>query len=56
MANKKVAPLTDTEIKNAKPKEKDYTLADGNGLQEDGFILQDIMGSDHCPVGIRLKI
>jgi hypothetical protein len=33
MANKKVAPLTDTEIKNAKPKDKDYTLADGNGLQ-----------------------
>lgn len=33
MANKKVAPLTDTEIKNAKPKEKDYTLSDGNGLQ-----------------------
>lgn len=33
MANKKVAPLTDTEIKNAKPKEKDYTLPDGNGLQ-----------------------
>jgi integrase len=33
MANKKVLPLTDTEIKNAKPKEKEYTLADGNGLQ-----------------------
>lgn len=33
MANKKVSPLTDTEIKNAKPKEKDYTLPDGNGLQ-----------------------
>ena len=33
MANKKVSPLTDTEIKNAKPKEKKYTLPDGNGLQ-----------------------
>jgi integrase len=33
MANKKVSPLTDTEIKNAKPKEKKYTLSDGNGLQ-----------------------
>ena len=33
MANKKVTPLTDTEIKNAKPKEKKYTLPDGNGLQ-----------------------
>lgn len=33
MANKKVLPLTDTEIKNAKPKEKKYTLSDGNGLQ-----------------------
>ena len=35
MANKKVAPLTDTEIKNLKPdlKNKDYTKSDGNGLQ-----------------------
>ncbi|MCX6072725.1 MAG: integrase arm-type DNA-binding domain-containing protein [Campylobacterales bacterium] len=33
MANKKVSPLTDTEIKNAKPKDKKYTLSDGNGLQ-----------------------
>ena len=33
MANKKVSPLTDTEIKNAKPKDKEYTLSDGNGLQ-----------------------
>jgi integrase len=33
MANKKTAPLTDTEIKNAKPKEKNYTKPDGNGLQ-----------------------
>lgn len=33
MANKKVTPLTDTEIKTAKPKEKEYTLPDGNGLQ-----------------------
>ena len=23
---------------------------------EDAFILQDITGSNHCPVGIRLKI
>lgn len=27
-----VKPLTDTQIKNAKPKEKDYTLSDGDGL------------------------
>ena len=33
MANKKVSPLTDTAIKNAKPKDKEYTLSDGNGLQ-----------------------
>lgn len=33
MANKKVAPLTDTEIKNLKPKNKEYTKSDGNGLQ-----------------------
>lgn len=33
MANKKITPLTDTEIKNAKPKDKEYTLPDGNGLQ-----------------------
>ena len=23
---------------------------------DDGFILQDVMGSDHCPVGISLKV
>jgi len=28
-----IVPLNDTQIKNAKPKEKDYTLSDGNGLQ-----------------------
>mgnify|MGYP003652373927 FL=1 len=28
-----VKPLTDNEIKNAKPKEKEYNLSDGNGLQ-----------------------
>lgn len=33
MANRKVSPLTDTEVKTAKPKEKEYTLPDGNGLQ-----------------------
>lgn len=27
-----VAPLNDTQIKNAKPKDKDYTLTDGDGL------------------------
>ncbi len=25
-------PLTDTEIRKAKPKEKEYPLSDGNGL------------------------
>ncbi len=29
---KTVAPLSDTQIKNAKPKDKDYTLTDGGGL------------------------
>lgn len=29
---KKIKPLTATEIKNAKPKEKDYKLFDGDGL------------------------
>jgi len=33
LGNTKSTPLTDTEIKNAKPKEKKYTLSDGNGLQ-----------------------
>lgn len=33
MANNRVKPLTDTEIKAIKPREKDYTVADGNGLQ-----------------------
>ncbi|MDD3343524.1 MAG: integrase arm-type DNA-binding domain-containing protein [Sulfurospirillaceae bacterium] len=33
MANKRVIPLNDTLIKSSKAKEKDYTLADGNGLQ-----------------------
>lgn len=29
---KKVTPLSDTALRTAKPKEKDYTLPDGNGL------------------------
>jgi integrase len=33
MAKRQVTPLSDTAIKNAKPKEKEYTLPDGNGLQ-----------------------
>jgi len=33
VANKKVSPLTDTEIKQAKAKDKEYTMSDGNGLQ-----------------------
>jgi len=28
-----IAPLTNTEVKQAKPRESEYTLADGNGLQ-----------------------
>lgn len=38
---KQVKPLTDTELKSAKPKEKDYQLSDGGGLSllvtKDGF-------------------
>lgn len=30
---RKVAPLTQKQILNAKPKDKDYTLSDGDGLQ-----------------------
>ncbi len=30
---KLTTPLSDMQIKNAKPKDKDYTLTDGNGLQ-----------------------
>ena len=33
MAKRQVTPLTDTAIKNAKPKDKEYTIPDGNGLQ-----------------------
>ena len=29
---KTTKPLTNTEVKQAKPKEKEYNLADGNGL------------------------
>jgi len=29
---KTTRPLTNTEVKQAKPKEKEYNLADGNGL------------------------
>ena len=29
---KKVTPMTDTQIKNAKPQSKDYPIYDGNGL------------------------
>lgn len=29
---KKVVPLSDTQLKNAKPKDKDYRLSDGGGL------------------------
>jgi hypothetical protein len=28
-----ITPLSDTQVKQAKSKEKEYTLADGNGLQ-----------------------
>lgn len=28
-----ITPLSDTQVKQAKPREKEYTLADGNGLQ-----------------------
>ena len=35
----------------------DYFLASKNALElvKDAFIMNDIMGSDHCPVGIYLK-
>jgi hypothetical protein len=29
---KKIAPMTDTQIKNAKPQSKDYPIYDENGL------------------------
>jgi|TARA_B100001094_G_scaffold141929_1_gene137528 exodeoxyribonuclease-3 len=35
----------------------DYFLASKNALElvKDAFIMNDVMGSDHCPVGIHLK-
>ena len=35
----------------------DYFLASKNALElvKDAFIMNDVMGSDHCPVGIELK-
>ena len=35
----------------------DYFLASKGALEmvKDAFILNDVMGSDHCPVGIELK-
>jgi integrase len=33
VANREVTPLKDSQVKNALPKEKKYTLPDGNGLQ-----------------------
>lgn len=30
---KSVKPLTDTEVKNKKPRDKEFTISDGNGLQ-----------------------
>ena len=33
MANMKVTPLANTAIEKAKPKDKEYTLSDGKGLQ-----------------------
>ncbi len=35
----------------------DYFLAseNANGLVTNAFILNDVMGSDHCPVGIEIK-
>jgi len=35
----------------------DYFLASEKGLDmvQDAFILNDVMGSDHCPVGIKLN-
>ncbi len=29
---KRIAPLSDTQVNKAKPKEKDYMLSDGGGL------------------------
>ena len=35
----------------------DYFLASKNALElvKDAFIMNDVMGSDHCPVGIDLR-
>ena len=35
-------PLTDTQIKHAKPKDKPYKIADGEGL----YLLVNIRGKD----------
>jgi exodeoxyribonuclease-3 len=33
-----------------------FVAAEGLDRVEDAFILSDVMGSDHCPVGIRLRV
>ena len=35
----------------------DYFLASKNAIDivEDAYILNDVLGSDHCPVGVNLK-
>lgn len=33
-----------------------FVAAEGLDRVEDAFILPDVMGSDHCPVGIRLRV
>ena len=35
----------------------DYFLASQDGMEpvKDAFILNDVMGSDHCPVGVDLN-
>ena len=40
---RKITPLTATQIKQAKPKEKDYKLSDGRGL----YLLVTKSGGKH---------
>ena len=45
---KKILPLSDVQIRNAKPREKEYTMFDGNGL----FLL--IAAAKHTKDGVAL--
>lgn len=46
-----IPPLTETQIRNAKPKEKEYKLSDGGGL----YLLVKPHGSKHWRMNYRFN-